>query len=86
MMLYLSHFSNITSQVSRVFIPILKLHKNNMEVNIMFRWAIIFAVIALVASLFGFGGVAGMSKDFAVILLVVAVILAIVGFISRGKV
>lgn len=52
----------------------------------MFRWAIIFAVIALVASLFGFGGVAGMSKDFAVILLVVAVILAIVGFISRGKV
>ena len=52
----------------------------------MFRWAIIFAVIALVASLVGFGGVAGMSKDFAVILLVVAVILAIVGFISRGKV
>jgi len=54
--------------------------------NLMFRWAIIFAVIALIASLFGFGGVAGMSKDFAVILLVVAVILAIVGFISRGKV
>ena len=52
----------------------------------MFRWAIIFAVIALIASLFGFGGVAGMSKDVAVILLVVAVILAIVGFISRGKV
>lgn len=86
MMLYLSHFSNITSQDRAVFLPILKLHKNNMEVDIMFRWAIIFAVIALVASLFGFGGVAGMSKDFAVILLVVAVILAIVGFISRGKV
>ncbi|MDV8156288.1 DUF1328 domain-containing protein [Acinetobacter bereziniae] len=51
----------------------------------MFRWAIIFAVIALVASLLGFGGVAGLSKDFAVILLVVAVILAIIGFISRGK-
>lgn len=86
MMLFLSHFSNITSQDRAVFLLILKLHKNNMEVDIMFRWAIIFAVIALVASLFGFGGVAGMSKDFAVILLVVAVILAIVGFISRGKV
>ena len=86
MMLYLSHFSNITSQDRVVFLLILKLHKNNMEVDIMFRWAIIFAVITLVASLFGFGGVAGMSKDFAVILLVVAVILAIVGFISRGKV
>ena len=52
----------------------------------MFRWAIIFAVISLVASLLSFGSVAGLSKDFAVILLVVAVILAIVGFISRGKV
>ena len=51
----------------------------------MFRWAIIFAVIALIASLLGFGGVAGLSKDFAVILLVIAVILAIVGFLSRGK-
>ena len=52
----------------------------------MFRWAIIFAIIALIASLLGFGGVAGLSKDFAVILLVVADILAVVGFLSRGKV
>lgn len=52
----------------------------------MFRWAIIFAVIALVASLLGFGGVAGLSKEFAIILLVVAVILAVIGFISKGKV
>ena len=52
----------------------------------MFRWAIIFAIIALIASLLGFGGVAGLSKDFAVILLVVAVILAVVGFFSRVKV
>ncbi len=52
----------------------------------MFRWAIIFAVVALVASLLGFGGVAGLSKEFAVIFLVVAVIFAVVGFISRGKI
>jgi uncharacterized membrane protein YtjA (UPF0391 family) len=58
---------------------------NNKEKH-MFRWAIIFAVIALVASLLGFGGVAGLSKQFAIILLIVAVILAIVGFLSRGKV
>ena len=51
----------------------------------MFRWAIIFAVIALIASLLGFGGVAGLSKDFAVILLVIAVIFAVIGFISRGR-
>ena len=51
----------------------------------MFRWAIIFAVIALIASLLGFGGGAGLSKDFAVILLRIAAILAVVGFLSRGK-
>ena len=49
----------------------------------MFRWAIIFAVVALIASLLGFGGVAGLSKNFAYIFLVIAVILAIVGFVSR---
>ena len=64
---------------------ILNITKKWGDIN-MFRWAIIFAVIALIASLLGFGGVAGLSKDFAVILLVVAVILAIVGFISRGRV
>lgn len=51
----------------------------------MFRWAIIFAVVALVASLLGFGGVAGLSADFAWIFLIVAVILAVVGFMFRGK-
>jgi len=52
----------------------------------MFRWAIIFAVITLIASLLGFGGVAGLSQQFAIILLVVAIILAVIGFLSRGRV
>ena len=50
---------------------------------IMFRWAIIFAVIALIASFLGFGGVAGLSANFAYILLAIAVILFIVAFVSR---
>lgn len=51
----------------------------------MFRWAIIFAVVALVAALLGFGGIAGLSADFAKILLVVAVILVVVGLVfGRG--
>jgi len=50
---------------------------------IMFRWAIIFAVIALLASLLGFGGVAGLSANLAYIFLAVAVILFIVAFVSR---
>ena len=51
----------------------------------MFRWAIIFAVVALIASVLGFGGVAGLSKDFAVIFLVVAVVLFILGYLSKGR-
>ena len=51
----------------------------------MFRSAIIFAVIALIASLLGFGGVAGLSQNFAIIFLVVAIILAVVAFVSRGR-
>lgn len=49
----------------------------------MFRWAIIFAVIALIASFLGFGGVAGLSSNLAYIFLVVAVILFIVAFVGR---
>ncbi len=49
----------------------------------MFRWAIIFAVIALLASLLGFGGVAGLSSSLAYIFLAAAVILFIVAFIGR---
>ncbi|MGP4712673.1 MULTISPECIES: DUF1328 domain-containing protein [unclassified Psychrobacter] len=49
----------------------------------MFRWAIIFAVVALIASLLGFGGVAGLSANIAYVLLAVAVILFIVAFVSR---
>lgn len=51
----------------------------------MFRWAIIFAVIALLASALGFGGVAGLSQNFAYIFLAVAVILFIVSFVFGRK-
>ncbi|BFL69005.1 DUF1328 domain-containing protein [Moraxella osloensis] len=49
----------------------------------MFRWAIIFAVIALIASFLGFSGVAGLSANLAYVFLAVAVILFIIAFISR---
>lgn len=51
--------------------------------NLMFRWAIIFAVVALIAALLGFGGIAGLSADFAKILLVIGVVLFIVAFVFR---
>ncbi len=51
----------------------------------MLRWAIIFAVIALIASALGFGGVAGLSSNFAYLFLVVAIVLFIVGIIFGRK-
>lgn len=54
----------------------------------MLHYAIVFLVVALIAALFGFGGVAGTAMEGARILFWVAIILfvvsAIVGFLRRA--
>ncbi|HEX4614186.1 MAG TPA: DUF1328 domain-containing protein [Urbifossiella sp.] len=47
----------------------------------MVRWAIIFFIVALVAALFGFGGIAGDAAWIGQILLFVFLILAVVSLI-----
>lgn len=47
----------------------------------MMRWAIIFLVIALVAAVLGFGGIAGTAAHFAVILFWIAVAIAVIMFL-----
>lgn len=51
----------------------------------MVRWAILFFIIALVAALFGFGGIAGDAAWIGQILLVVFLILAVVSMIFGRK-
>ncbi|MCC7036983.1 MAG: DUF1328 domain-containing protein [Alphaproteobacteria bacterium] len=54
----------------------------------MLRYAIAFLILALVAAVFGFGGVAAVSMDIARLLCMVFVILFIVTFAMhalRGK-
>jgi uncharacterized membrane protein YtjA (UPF0391 family) len=51
----------------------------------MVQWALTFFVIALIAALLGFGGVAGLSADIGYICLVVAVIFLVVSLVSRGR-
>jgi len=48
----------------------------------MLRWAIVFLVIALIASLFGFGFVSSMSFDAAKILFFVFIVLAVLAFLG----
>lgn len=50
----------------------------------MFGWAITFLVIALIAALFGFTGIAGVATNIAWILFVVGLILAVV-FLVAGR-
>ncbi|MGK9167393.1 DUF1328 domain-containing protein [Inquilinus limosus] len=54
----------------------------------MLHWAVVFLIIALVAALFGFGGVAGTAMAGAKILfwvaLVIFVITLVAGLMRRG--
>ena len=47
----------------------------------MIKWAIIFAVVALVLAVLGFGGLAGAFIDIAQILFWLAVIIAVIFFV-----
>lgn len=51
----------------------------------MFKWALIFAVIALVAAVLGFGGIAGASAGIAKILFFVSLALVAL-FVILGAV
>lgn len=52
----------------------------------MLRWALIFFVVALVAAVLGFGGIAGMSMQIAWILVVAFLVLAVIMLIAGRSV
>jgi uncharacterized membrane protein YtjA (UPF0391 family) len=51
----------------------------------MFRVAIGLLVVAIIAAIFGFGGIASTATGFAKIVFVVAIILAVVSFLVGGR-
>jgi uncharacterized membrane protein YtjA (UPF0391 family) len=51
----------------------------------MLSWALSFFVIALIAALLGFRGVAGLSAEFGWIFVVVAIIFLAVGLLSGRR-
>jgi uncharacterized membrane protein YtjA (UPF0391 family) len=54
-----------------------------MNVSNLLHWAIVFLVVALIAAVLGFGGIAGTAVGGAKLLFWVAIILAIVAFIGN---
>jgi uncharacterized membrane protein YtjA (UPF0391 family) len=61
---------------------------NKREADTMLGWAVTFLIVALIAALLGFGGIAGVAVEAAKIVFFVAIILfaisAIVGLV-RGR-
>ncbi len=51
----------------------------------MVRWAIVFFIIALIAALFGFGGIAGDAAWIGRVLLFVFLVLAVVSIVFGRK-
>ena len=52
----------------------------------MLRWALIFLVVALVAAVFGFGGIAGDAEWIAKILFFIFLVVAVVSLVmGRGS-
>jgi len=51
----------------------------------MIRWSITFLVVALVAAIFGFGGIASSAAYFAKILFFIALILAVFSFLRGDR-
>jgi len=51
----------------------------------MLHYALVFFVIALVAAMLGFGGVAGLSAQFGYLFAVLAVVFLAVGLLGRGR-
>lgn len=50
----------------------------------MIRWSVTFLIVAIIAAVLGFGGIAANAAYFAKILFFVAIILAVISFL-RGK-
>lgn len=54
----------------------------------MLRWAVTFLLVALLAAVFGFGGIAGAATDIARVLFFVFLVMFIIssfGHVARGK-
>ncbi len=58
-----------------------------LKLEIMLRWTVIFLVVAIIAAIFGFGGIAAGAASIAKILFFVFLVLFIVSlFVGRSRV
>jgi uncharacterized membrane protein YtjA (UPF0391 family) len=67
--------------------PVLRVHAihEQIERSFMLSWALTFLIIALIAAVLGFGGIAGSAAWIAQVLFGIFVILFLVSFLFRGR-
>ena len=53
-----------------------------LKCNTMIRWTVIFLIIAIIAAIFGFGGIAAGAAYFAKIIFFIAVVIFLVSLIA----
>lgn len=62
-------------------------HSTNLKIYIMLKWTVIFVVLAIIAAIFGFGGIAAGAASIAKVLFFIFVVLFIISlFMGRKKV
>lgn len=76
--LKISRMSNLNAHIKRSTLTMVK-------EKLMFRWGIIFLVIALIAAALGFGGLAGTAAWAAKIVFVVGIILFLVSLFTGRR-
>jgi uncharacterized membrane protein YtjA (UPF0391 family) len=52
-----------------------------MNFSNLLHWAVVFLVVAIVAALLGFGGVAGTSMEAAKVVFWIAIVIAVISFL-----
>ena len=71
-----------------VRVALMSKQKVEIEVRVMLSWVVTFLVIALIAGILGFGGIAGASVEIAKIIFFIAVVLFLVSAVvalARGR-
>ena len=51
----------------------------------MLRWSLMFLILALIAAVLGFGGLAGAAVGIAKVLFFVFLVVWLISFLSRGR-
>ncbi len=57
---------------------------HNQRIEIMLYWAVVFFVVAIIAGVFGFGGIASASAGIAQLLFVIFLALFVIAMVARA--